>query len=55
MGKSDLLFAKETDQAIWLVSTGIYLLDPHQCGDIRHAPGMHMKHGSDWHVDVIGT
>ncbi|MNE33522.1 hypothetical protein D3C80_1271950 [compost metagenome] len=55
MGKGDLLFTEKPDQAVGLVPTGVHLLDPHQGGSIRHAPGMHMEHRGDRHVNVIRT
>ncbi|MNQ84813.1 hypothetical protein D3C85_999530 [compost metagenome] len=55
VGEGHLLFAVEPDQAIGLVSSGIDLLDAHQGRDVGHAPGMHMEHRRDRHVDIVGA
>ncbi|MNY20308.1 hypothetical protein D3C86_1537810 [compost metagenome] len=55
MGEGDLLFAEQPHQAVGFVTAGVHLLDAHQGRDIGHAPGMHVEHRGDGHVDVVGT
>ncbi len=55
MREGDLLPAPQLHQQFGLVAAGIDLLEPQHGRGIRNAPGVHMEHRSDGHVDVIGA
>ncbi|MNF55320.1 hypothetical protein D3C84_367770 [compost metagenome] len=55
VGKADLLLLDQLAQQLRLVAPRIHLLDAQHGGDIRNAPGMHMEHRSNRHVDIVGT
>ena len=53
VGEGDLFFLDQAAKHVRLVAAGIYLLDPEHGGHVRHAPGMHVEHRGDRHVDIV--
>ena len=55
MGEGDLFIFNQPAEQIWLITTGIDLLDPQHGGHIWDTPGMHMEHWGDRHIHIVGA
>ncbi len=55
MGKGDVLPAPELHQQLGIVAARIHLFQTEHGCRIGNAPGVHVKHRRDGHVDVIGA
>ena len=53
MGEGDFLGDQQLEQGLRQVAARVHLLDAQQRRHIGHAPGVHVEHGRDRHVDVV--
>ena len=53
VGEGDLLGDQQFQQTGRLITTRVHLLHTHQGGHVGNAPGMHVEHGGNRHVDIV--
>ncbi len=55
VGERDAVAGEEGDEILGFIPAGVDLTDAEKGCDVGHAPGVHVKHRREGHVDVVGT